>query len=135
MRHLGVAFFSGLLLTVACGGAGTNNSAGVPFAGTLSIAAGAAGTTCVNRFSVTFTAAGADKHVLALAAGDCVDFDNQDTAHHQPASYGTTVCAELNGPSLATGGSYETPPMGGPRTCQWQDALNPLPPPGSGGGY
>lgn len=128
----------GLLLAAGCGGGGGGGgSSGLAFAGTLSVTSASSATTCGTTTTITFNAAGVSPATPAIAGGDCLDFVNTDTAHHQPQAVGTAAasCTELNGPSLANGGHFTTPPFtGGPKTCQWQDALNPVPP-GGGGGY
>jgi hypothetical protein len=128
----------GLLLAAGCGGGGGSGGPGaIAFAGTLTISSASTAVACGTTTTVTFSATGADRNTLAIAGGDCLDFVNADTAHHQPQAIGTAAasCTELNGPSLANGAHYTTPPFtGGPKTCQWQDALNPIPT-GGGGGY
>ena len=130
--------FGGLLLTAACGGGGGGGgNNGLAFAGTLTVSSALPSgvTTCQATSQVKFTAAGADVHTLSIPGGDCVEFVNNDTAHHQPASVPTAPCPELNGaPSLAAGGTFTAGPFNGPKACQWEDALNPVPA-GGGSGY
>jgi hypothetical protein len=126
---------TGTLLLVfgllGCGGA--SPAPGAPpqqnaFTGTLIIAGTlpAGTTTCQAVQTVTFTAAGASVHSVNAAGGTCVTFTNSDVASHQPASLGASVCPELDatGP-LVTGASFTTSPLSGPKTCQWEDLLNP----------
>jgi hypothetical protein len=116
-----------------CGG--SDAAAPNPFEGTLSISSAlpAGATTCGATQTVAFSAAGASVHQLSVAGGDCVTFTSADSAGaHQPASFGTTSCPELNAPSaLSAGQSFTTQPLSGPKTCIWQDLNNP---PGGGGG-
>jgi hypothetical protein len=122
-----------------CGG-GSPAAPGAPpqnaFTGTLVITSAlpSGTTTCQGTQTVTFTASGATPHLITVAGGDCVSFLNSDTAAHRPAQNGTSGCPELDAAaSLAAGASFPTPPLGGPRTCYWRDALNP-PAAGGGGG-
>lgn len=125
----------GVLILSACGGGADGGAAPTAFAGTLNVSSALpAGTTaCQATTEVTFTAAGTDVHAVTLAGGDCLRFVNADAAPHQPAAFGASPCAELDGPTLAKDATYTTPPLDGPRACTWQDALHPLP--AGGGGY
>jgi hypothetical protein len=136
MKHLTSLLLGGLLLSACGAGANDGGNPGFAFAGTLGVTSPlpAGTTTCQATTLVTFSNMGADIHIVSLAGGGCLEFLNTDTAPHRPASFGATVCPELNGPSLATSARYTTPPLNGPVTCQWQDALTPLPP-GGGNGY
>ncbi|HEY6098226.1 MAG TPA: hypothetical protein VIW03_02270 [Anaeromyxobacter sp.] len=134
---------AGLLAIAACGGGTSSGGGGVPinaFTGTLTITSALPPTappcTPTNTKTVTFTAGGADVHQVTVAGGDCVQFVNADAAGHQPASIGTPACPELNAPTVLVMNQppYTTPPLNGPKTCNWQDALNP-PGGGGGGGY
>jgi hypothetical protein len=129
---------AGLLVLVGCGGSSSSSSGTPPinaFTGTLTITSALPmGTTaCSATQTVTFTAAGASVHTVTAAGGDCLTFMNSDTASHRPASNGPG-CPELDAASsLTQGQSFTTPPLAGPKTCYWEDALNP---PSSGGaGY
>lgn len=125
------------LLVAACGGGSEGGVSPLAFAGTFSVTTALpAGTTaCLTTSTVTFSAAGADLHTFTLAGGDCLDFVNADTAPHRPASFGATPCPALDAPAaLGPGARYTTPPLDGPITCQWQDALHPIPA-GGGNGY
>jgi hypothetical protein len=104
------------------------------FTGTLSISSAlpASTTTCLATHTVSITAAGASLHNVGAAGGDCLAFVNDDTADHQPATYGSPACPELDAPAaLVPGGTFTTAPLSGPKTCHWEDSLNP---PSSGGG-
>lgn len=131
---------AGLLALAGCGGSNSSSSSGSltnAFTGTLSIAGPlpTGTTTCQATHSVTFTSAGADLHTVSAAGGDCLSFTNSDTASHRPASIGTPACAELDAPlPLAQGQSFTTTPLGGSKTCHWQDLLNPPTAGGGGGG-
>ncbi len=131
-----------LLCLVALAGCGGNGSGGGtnPWLGTLQITSAAPGgaTTCATTHTVRFTASGVAPTSVTAAGGDCVAFENQDTAPHQPASnpHPThTQCPELNAPGpLTQGMTFTTAVLSGPKTCGWHDHLNP-PATGTGGGY
>lgn len=120
-----------LLGLVACGSSKPAATGLNPFLGTLTISSASSTNSCVSVAPVIFTAGGVDRHTVTVAGGDCLSFTNSDTAAHQPASIGAPACAELNGPVLTHLGTFTTAPLSGPKTCHWQDALNP---PGAGGG-
>ena len=127
----------GTLLLGGCGGSSSSpNPMPIPqnaFTGTLSVTTGLpAGTTaCVATHLVVFTAAGASPHLVTAAGGDCVTFRNDDVANHQVAAMGTDPCLQLGAPGLlAPGSSVSTAPLTGPKSCPWEDLLNP---PGSAG--
>lgn len=130
---LGAALLGALWLA-GCGSAGGGGVSALAFAGTVSVTSASPGGACVSTTLVTFSAMGTDLHTLSVPGGACLDFLNADAAPHQPAAFGTSPCAQLNGPSLATNQHYVTPPFDGPATCQWQDALHPIPA-GGGNGY
>jgi hypothetical protein len=129
---------AGMLGLAGCGGSDPSPGAGNnPFTGSLSITSALpmGTTTCLATHTVTFTSTGLSVRTVSAAGGDCLAFTNADTASHRPATIGTPICAELNAPApLAQGQTFTTAPLGGPKTCFWQDSLNP-PPPGGGGGY
>jgi hypothetical protein len=136
MKQLSTLVLGGLLLS-ACGGGSDGGVSPLAFAGTFSVTSAlpVGTTTCQTTRTVTFAADGTDIHTATLAGGDCLDFVNADTAPHRPASFGTTPCPALDAPaSLGPGAHYTTPPLDGPITCQWQDALHPIPA-GGGNGY
>lgn len=128
---------SALLLAAGCGGSPSSSGGSTvnAFTGTVGItgAVPAGATTCVSTKIVHFSSAGADVHTVSVPGGGCVQFVNDDVAgQHQPAANSTNPCPELNAPGpLGAGQSFTTPLLGGPKTCDWQDVLNP---PGSGGG-
>jgi hypothetical protein len=127
---------TGALGLAACGGSSMSASATNPFLGTLSIGSALpTGTSsCQATHTVTFTSTGVSVQAVSAAGGDCLSFTNSDTSSHQPASIGSTVCTELDAPApLTHGQSFTTSPLAGPKTCHWEDALNP--PPAGGGGY
>jgi hypothetical protein len=125
-----------VVAVAACGGSSTPApTAPNVFLGTLTISSALpTGTTsCLFTHLVTFTSAGVDQHTVTAAGGECLQFKNSDSAAHQPASIGTPACTELNGPVLTNLQTFTAGPLSGPKTCNWQDLLNP---PGSaGGGY
>jgi hypothetical protein len=136
MRTAPALPLAALLGLAACGGSSSPAAPTLnPFLGTLTISSVSSTNTCLSISPVTFTAAGVDHHTVTVAGGDCLSFTNDDTASHQPASIGTPACAELNGPVLVHLGTFTTVPLSGPRTCTWQDALNPPGAGGGGGGY
>jgi plastocyanin len=123
-----------------CGG-GSTAASGLPlnlFTGTLDITSAlpAGTTTCQGTaLAVSITAAGSLPHTISAAGGECVTFTNNDAVAHRPASYGTVACPELAAPSsLAAGQSFTTGPLAGPKTCMWQDVVNPPGSTGGGGG-
>jgi hypothetical protein len=129
---------TGMLGLAGCGGASPkpNGPATNAFTGTLSITSAlpAGTTTCQTPHTVTFTSVAVNVHTVSAAGGDCVEFVNSDTVgSHQPASIGSPACPELDAPGpLAPGATFTTAPLGGPKTCNWEDSLNP-PTPGSPG--
>lgn len=136
MKFASLLVAAGALGLAACGGSSTNTGpVANPFLGTLTITGALpAGTTnCLATHTVTFSSMGVSVQAVSAAGGDCLSFTNADTASHQPASIGSPVCAELDAPApLTQGQSFTTAPLGGPKTCHWEDALNP---PSGGGGY
>jgi hypothetical protein len=137
MRIASLLAAAGSLGLAACGGSSMNaGSVPNPFLGTLSItdALPAGTTTCQATHTVTFTSTGVSVHTVSAAGGDCLTFTNADTASHRPASIGSPTCPELDASvALTQGQSFTTTPLGGPKTCLWEDALNP-PSAGAGGG-
>ena len=137
MRIVAMLALTGVLGLVGCGGP-SPKPAGPPtnaFTGTLTITSAlpAGTTTCLATHTVTFSSMGVSVQVVSAAGGDCLTFTNADTASHQPASIGSPICAELDAPApLTQGQSFTTAPLGGPKTCHWEDLLNP---PTGGGGY
>jgi hypothetical protein len=123
--------FAGVLGLVGCGGPTPPPAANLQnaFTGTLTItgAIPPGTTTCLATHVVTLGATGADLHLVTAGGGDCVTFMNGDpVASHQPASIGTPACPELDAPGpRAPGVPFTTHPLAGPKTCLWQDLLNP----------
>lgn len=135
MKTASLLVAAGALGLAACGGSSSTAAPLNPFLGTLTVTSALpAGTsTCQATHAVTFTSTGVSEHTVSAAGGDCLTFTNGDTASHQPASVGSPACAELDAAAaLAQGQSFTTAPLGGPKTCHWEDALNP---PSGGGGY
>jgi hypothetical protein len=125
----------GTLALGGCGGSSSSPTASQQnaFTGTLSVTTALpAGTTaCVATHLVVFTAAGATPHLVSAAGGDCITFRNDDVASHQVAAMGATPCLELVASGLlAPGGSVSSAPLTGPKTCLWEDLLNPPGAPG-----
>lgn len=135
---LGAALCCGAMLAAGCGGGGGEapGPSGLAWAGMLEITSAppVGTTTCLATTDVTFGPSGADRNAVSVEGGACVRFVNQDTTVRRPGPAGATPCAELSGTSLSQGQSFTTPPLAGPRTCLWQDALHPVPA-GGGGGY
>ncbi len=123
-----------MLLLAACGSSSPAASTLNPYLGTLTISSASATNACASVAPVVFMAGGVDRHTVTVAGGDCLSFTNNDTATHRPASIGTPACVELDGPVLAHLGTFTTAPLSGPKTCHWQDALNPPSTGGGGGG-
>ncbi len=71
---------------------------------------------------VTLEAAGVVPASVNAGSGSQVHFINNDTAAHQIAS---TSCAELASPSLAGGKDFTATLGTGPKTCTFNDGLNP----------
>ena len=138
MRLASLLTAAGMLGLAGCGGSDTSAAAVInPFLGTLSIASAlpTGTTTCLATHTVTFTSTGVNLHTVNAAGGDCLTFTNSDTSSHRPASIGTPTCAELDASAALTQGqSFTTTPLAGPKTCHWEDALNPPPAGGGGGG-
>jgi plastocyanin len=139
MKSKAMVAVAGVIGLMGCGGGGATPAVQYNiFNGTLSITSAlpAGITTCQGTpHAVSFTAAGSLPHTVSAAGGECVTFTNNDTVPHQPATYGAVSCPELNGPSLATGQSFTTAPLGGPKSCIWEDSLNPPGSAGGGAGY
>ena len=71
---------------------------------------------------IQLTAAGASPSAITLPSGGQVHFVNQDSAAHQIAS---TTCSEMSSPQLGNGQDFLTSPLTGPKTCSFNDGLNP----------
>jgi hypothetical protein len=125
-----------VLLAAGCGGGGPSGPSGLDWAGTINVTSAMTpgNLSCLSTTVVTFKAAGVDVHAVNTAGGGCVEFVNADTTTRRPGPAGATLCPELSGPVLAQGQSFTTAPLDGPRTCQWQDVLHPIPS-GGGSGY
>lgn len=133
MKRFGPSFLGALLLASCGGGGGGGGASALAFAGTLTVTSASPGGACDPVKVITFSASGADIHTVSLTGGGCLRFVNTDAAQHQPESV-NAGCTQLNGPILDKDQSFTTTPFSGPSTCQWQDALHPLPA-GGGGGY
>ena len=72
---------------------------------------------------VTLAAAGVAPASVNVGSGGQVHFVNNDAAAHQIA--GSANCTELNSPSLATGKDFTATLGTGPKTCTFNDGLNP----------
>lgn len=71
---------------------------------------------------VTLGASGVSPASVNAGSGGQVHFVNNDTAAHQIAS---TNCTELASSSLAAGGAFTATLGTGPKTCNYNDGLNP----------
>ncbi len=71
---------------------------------------------------VSLVASGVSPASVNVGSGGQVHFVNNDTAPHQIAS---TSCTELVSPSLAAGKDFTAPIGTGPKTCTYDDGLNP----------
>jgi|SRR5712671_4065175 len=68
------------------------------------------------------TAAGINPRTITIPSGVQVSFVNKDTASHQI----TSSCPELSTPmALATDQSFTSAPLTGPKTCNFNDTVNP----------
>jgi hypothetical protein len=130
-----------LLGLAACGGGDPPAAAlGPPqnaFTGTVTISGTlpAATTNCLATSQVVFTATTVDLHSVPISAGGCVAFLNSDTSAHRVANNSTSACNELTGgTTIAAGNTFLAGPFTGPKTCHWQDTLNPPAAGGGGGG-
>ena len=72
---------------------------------------------------ITLEAAGVVPASVNAGSGAQVHFINNDTAAHQIA--GSANCTELNSPSLAGGKDFTATLNTGPKTCTFNDGLNP----------
>ena len=71
---------------------------------------------------IELTAAGLNPSSTSAVSGGQVNFVNHDTAAHQIAS---TSCSELASGQLAAGASFLTAVGTGPKSCTFNDGLNP----------
>jgi plastocyanin len=90
-----------LLILAACGG--SSSSSGGPV-------------------QVTLTAGGVSPASVNVGNAGSVKFTNNDAAAHQIAS---TSCPELASSSIAAGMSVTAQLGSGPKTCTYDDGLNP----------
>jgi plastocyanin len=67
------------------------------------------------------TAAGINPRTITIPSGVQVSFVNKDTASHQITS---SNCAELSSQALATGESFTSAPLTGPKMCNFNDTVN-----------
>jgi len=77
----------------------------------------------------TFTAQGVIPNTGTVGAGGTVRFVNGDISPHQPASdpHPThTLCPELNGPVLQSGGTFDAVMGAGPKSCGFHDHVDAL---------
>jgi hypothetical protein len=72
--------------------------------------------------AITLRSAGADPASISVMAGAQLQFTNADAVDHQVAS---TNCPELSSPTLPAGGSFTATMGAGPKTCSFDDALQP----------
>lgn len=68
------------------------------------------------------TASGITPINITVPSGGQIHFFNKDTAAHQISS---SSCGELNSPRLAAGQDFLTTVTGGPKSCSFEDSLNP----------
>jgi len=137
-RSLALTTLFGL---AACGGGSDPPaSTGIPqnaFTGTVTVTGSMpAGTTnCLTTTPVVFTSTAVDLHAVAITAGGCVAFVNDDTAVHQVANNAQSSCNELTGGGpIAAGNTLAAGPFTGPKTCHWLDTTHPPVVAGGGGG-
>ena|SRR5438132_1657773 len=98
----------------------------------------------VTAATINLTASGAaspaNTSAITVPSGGRVHFFNKDTTNHQVSSN----CTELSSPQLAPGNDFLSPALAGPKSCTFNDALNPsnnafsgsvtVSAPGTGGG-
>jgi hypothetical protein len=72
--------------------------------------------------SLRFTAAGVSQHELALPSGATITYVNDDTRPHQVYS---PDCGGLSSLLLSPGDSFVARAPTGPRSCHFQDLLQP----------
>jgi hypothetical protein len=87
----------------------------------LAFACGGGGSSAT-PIQVNIGSTGLSTTSIAANSGGQVKFVNQDTVNHQIAS---TSCSELSSPSLAPNASFTAMMGQGPKSCSFNDALNP----------
>jgi len=129
-----------LLGLAACGGGSDPPAAGPPqnaFTGTITVTGTMpAGTSnCLTTSPVVFTATAVDLHAVAIGAGGCVAFVNNDASQHRVANNTGSTCSELTGLNpIAAGNTLAVGPFTTAKSCNWQDTIHPPTSAGGGGG-
>src|SRR5712692_9713921 len=72
--------------------------------------------------AITLRPAGADPASISVMGGAQLQFTNADSVDHRVAS---ADCPELSSPTLPAGGSFTATMGAGPKTCSFDDALQP----------
>jgi hypothetical protein len=72
--------------------------------------------------AITLRPAGADPTSISVMGGAQLQFANADSIDHRIAS---SDCAELSSPTLPAGASFTATMGAGPKTCSFDDALQP----------
>ncbi len=72
--------------------------------------------------TITLRPAGADPTSISVMGGAQLQFANADSIDHRIAS---SDCPELSSPTLAAGASFTATMGTGPKTCTFDDALQP----------
>jgi plastocyanin len=72
--------------------------------------------------AITLRAAGADPTSISVTGGAQLQFANADSVDHRIAS---SNCPELGSPTLPAGASFTATMGAGPKTCTFDDALQP----------
>jgi hypothetical protein len=72
--------------------------------------------------AVTLRPAGADPTSISVMGGAQLQFANADSIDHRIAS---SDCPELNSPTLPAGASFTATMGAGPKTCSFDDGLQP----------
>ncbi len=107
----------------------------------LASVAACGGSSSFGGATITLSAAGLSAAAVSVPSAGQIKFVNDDTASHQIAS---SNCAELASGPLAHGASFIATLGAGPKTCSFNDGLNPssasfqgsvtVAAPGAGGG-
>jgi plastocyanin len=72
--------------------------------------------------AITLRPAGADPASITVMGGTQLQFANADSIDHRIAS---SDCSELGSPDLPAGASFTATMGAGPKTCSFNDALQP----------
>ncbi len=72
--------------------------------------------------AITLRPAGADPNSISVTGGTQLQFTNADSVDHRVDS---SDCPELSSPTLPAGGSFTATMGAGPKTCTFDDALQP----------